>query len=474
MTTHNIILRSVSRASRRLYVAGALIAIMTPAHAASDESANGGACRLEGVEISAATMVHDGSAMDVSMEISLAGLDVQSCEAVVIAPSITGAEGQAVALPTVGVYGRRRYYYCRRDNGDTFLGGEGETVLLARDMPESYSYGASVPYEEWMDNSRLVVERVGYGCEGSEESRGQCTAASLSRRHVELRYVRPEGEKVKARTMSGEALVTFPVSQTTLQPDYGDNRREIGKIEATIAQVEDDEDMRITSITIKGYASPEGSLESNRRLAQGRTEALRRYVEQSAHIAPGVISASYEAENWEGLRRYVELSTLPHRQDILEIIDSGGDPDERERQIKTLYADDYATLLAECYPALRRTDYKVDYTVRSFSDPDKIRQTAATAPQKLSLEELYIAAEGLEAGSPEFNEIFETAVRMYPDDPAANINAANNAMRRGDMDAAKRYLARAGSSPDADYARDIYNALSSGEATLKTKTQKDK
>ena len=467
MTTHYI-LGMATRALRRLCAAAALIAIMTPAQAASDGSANGDTCRIEGVEISSASMSREGGAMDVSMEISLAGLDVKSCEAVVIMPAITGAAGQAAALPTVGVYGRRRYYYCRRANGGTLLGGEGETVLLARDMPASYTYSASVPYEEWMDNSRLVVERVGYGCEGGEESREECTAASLSRRHVELRYVRPEGEKVKARSMSGEALVTFPVAQTAIQPDYGDNRREIGEIEATIAQVEDDEDMRITSITIKGYASPEGSLESNRRLAQARTEALRHYVEQSAHIAPGVISASYEAENWEGLRRYVEQSSLPHRQGILEIIDGGGDPDARERQIKTLYADDYARLLTDCYPALRRTDYKVDYTVRAFSDPDEIRRTAATAPQKLSLEELYIAAEGLEEGSAEFNEIFEIAVRMYPDDPAANINAANSAMRRGDMDAARRYLDRAGSSPDAAYARDVYDALSSGEATLKT------
>ena len=49
--------------------------------------------------------------------------------------------------------------------------------------------------------------------------------------------------------------------------------------------------------------------------------------------------------------------------------------------------------------------------------------------------------------------MFETAVRMFPDDAIANLNAANATMRRGDLTGAKRYLDRAGDSPEAVYAR---------------------
>ena len=42
---------------------------------------------------------------------------------------------------------------------------------------------------------------------------------------------------------------------------------------------------------------------------------------------------------------------------------------------------------------------------------------------------------------------------MYPADEIANLNAANAAMRRGDLDGAERYLAKAGQSPEAIYAR---------------------
>ena len=49
--------------------------------------------------------------------------------------------------------------------------------------------------------------------------------------------------------------------------------------------------------------------------------------------------------------------------------------------------------------------------------------------------------------------MFETAVRMFPDDPVANLNAANAAMRHDDLDAAAGYLDKAGDSAEAFYAR---------------------
>ena len=42
---------------------------------------------------------------------------------------------------------------------------------------------------------------------------------------------------------------------------------------------------------------------------------------------------------------------------------------------------------------------------------------------------------------------------MFPDDAIANLNAANAAIRRGDLTNAKRYLAKAGDSSEAVYAR---------------------
>ena len=48
---------------------------------------------------------------------------------------------------------------------------------------------------------------------------------------------------------------------------------------------------------------------------------------------------------------------------------------------------------------------------------------------------------------------------MYPNDQVANLNAANSAMHKRDLESAKDYLKRAGNSPEAVYARAAYAAL---------------
>lgn len=83
----------------------------------------------------------------------------------------------------------------------------------------------------------------------------------------------------------------------------------------------------------------------------------------------------------------------------------------------------------------------------------------AERPNELSLEEFYLLAQSYPAGSKEFDEVFDIAVRMFPNDPVANLNAANAAMASGHLDSAEKYLAKSGDSADADYARGLCKAL---------------
>ena len=101
------------------------------------------------------------------------------------------------------------------------------------------------------------------------------------------------------------------------------------------------------------------------------------------------------------------------------------------------------------------------YTVRTYTSAEDIRRIMKTQPQKLSLRELYIAAQDLEPGSEEYNETFEIAVRMFPEDETANLNAANAAMAKGDLKGAARYLKKAGNKGESIYARGVYAALQS-------------
>ena len=135
------------------------------------------------------------------------------------------------------------------------------------------------------------------------------------------------------------------------------------------------------------------------------------------------------------------------------MIDSDLEPDAKEDKIKRTYPQGYRFLLQYCYPYLRRTDYLIKYKIRVFYDVEEIKRVMAEQPQKLSQNEFYLVSQEYEPGTPEFTKVFETAVRMYPDDEVANLNAANAAIRRDDFEAARRYLAKAGDSAEAVYAR---------------------
>ncbi len=422
----------------------------------------------DGVTADSVRLERNGKLLSVDMTLQLSALEVKSSRAVLLTPRLVNG-GNSAELPSVGIYGRQRYYHYVR-GGESMLTGKDEISFRVKDCPRVLSYNQVLAYEPWMDGATLTLHRQDYGCCSellAEEVDGLASFHEVVFTPAAL-YLQPAAEGVKERSLEGSAFIDFVVNKTDIRPDYRGNRSELAKIIASIDSVKNDADIRITALHVKGFASPEGSYESNARLAEGRTESLRRYVEGLYDFPEGFIRTSYEPEDWKGLRAYVEASGLEHRQEILDAIDSSLAPDAREWRIKSRYQQDYRILLQECYPALRHSDYRVEYVIRNYTDVEEIRRIMQTAPQKLSLNEFYLLAQTMEPGSDEFGEVFETAVRMYPQDEVANLNAAFNALRKGDLPSAKSRLGKAGDSPQAVYARGVYAYLAEDHEAART------
>ena len=145
---------------------------------------------------------------------------------------------------------------------------------------------------------------------------------------------------------------------------------------------------------------------------------------------------------------------MPDKEELLAIIraDEPADWDAREWKLKTLNGGtSYKVLLRDVYPALRHSDYRVNYNIRNFT-VDEAKQIIQSDPSKLSLNEMFLVAETYETGSEPFNEVFEIAVRMYPEDAVSNLNAAISAVNTRQLDKAKRYLAKANDCPEKQLA----------------------
>lgn len=160
------------------------------------------------------------------------------------------------------------------------------------------------------------------------------------------------------------------MNQIIIRPEYRRNTVELAKIRATIDSVRNDDKTTLSSIRIHGYASPEGGYANNTRLAKGRTQALVDYVTSYYKFDNKLITSEYTSEDWEGfLASLSAASSLEKKDEILKLMDDSTlDIDKKERQIAQLAGPQtYKYILEECYPALRHSDYTVNYTVRGFN-----------------------------------------------------------------------------------------------------------
>ena len=283
-----------------------------------------------------------------------------------------------------------------------------------------------------------------------------------------ISYVRPQVEPVKKREMSCEAFLDFVVSKTIIRPDYMNNPVELEKISSMLAEVRNDTTITIRGISVIGYASPEGSVLFNKQLSEGRAKALVNYLLPRFPFSEELYKVEYGGENWEGLRKMVAESDMAEKDRILHIIDHI--PVEINYRTNTsrkkslmLYkqGNPYRFMLREYYPHLRKAICKIEYDVQNFNI-EQAKVLIHSRPQNLSLNEIYLVALTYKNGSPEFIELFEKAVSLFPDDKIANLNAASAALSREDIALAEKYLKKAEiSAPEYENAVGVLYLLKS-------------
>lgn len=406
------------------------------------------------IRIESMRVAQSGDQLLVNMELNMDSLQLSANDRYVFTPLVVGRSNN-VELPAIVLNGRKQDITYRR-NGYRKYGSEAVSVRRKNNTAQTVHYSATVPYESWMENVNVEVIEDYCGC-GDVLNQNVTLVHRL--RTPYMPYLRPQAEARKERHEEGRAFIDFPVDKITLYPDYRENPRELNKIIQTINLVKEDKNTTITGISIHGFASPESPYEHNAYLAENRARTLKDYVRKLLHLEDQIFAVEFTPEDWDGLRKYVAESALEHKKEILALIDDKTlEPDAKEWKIKLSYPEDYRFMLQTWYPALRHSDYVVTYRVRPFS-VEEAKEILKTKPQQLSLEEMFLVAQTYEAGSPEFNDVMETAARMFPDDETANINAACARMEVGDLKGARFYLDKTRDSADALHARGVLELL---------------
>ena len=313
---------------------------------------------------------------------------------------------------------------------------------------DTIRYRYVLPYESWMADAKLNVQRDECGCGESTLMSVQPVIDQVTLERIlspyivnpHFAYVEPKVEVVKSREIQAECFLDFEVNKINIRPEYMNNPRELAKIRVMIDDLKLDPSIKVNRLDIIGYASPEGTLATNKRLSEGRAMALRDYLASRYDFPRNQYHIIFGGENWDGLIDALETLDMDYKNEVLDIIQDI--PIEKGRETKLMQLRGgvpYRYLLKNVFPSLRVAICKVNYDIKNFN-VDEAKEVIKRRPQNLSLNEMFLVANTYPKGSQEFIDVFETAVRMYPDSEIANMNAATAALSRNDLISAERYL----------------------------------
>ena len=244
-----------------------------------------------------------------------------------------------------------------------------------------------------------------------------------------------------------DAQIMYLINQSNIR-DSELKKDELQVLTNSIKAVKNDSSRQVKSVEISSYASPDGGMDLNERLANNRGKSADAYINKEMKKIKASVSVDSRitAEDWEGFQQLVNVSSIEDKALILRVLSMYTDPDQREEEIKKLSVA-YKTLADEILPQLRRSKMSLIINIVGRSD-EEIAALATSDASKLSEEEILYAAT-LTSDLAQKQAIYEKATELYPQSVRAynnlgyayyernNMNAAENAFKKAlDIDAA--------------------------------------
>ncbi|WP_308235909.1 tetratricopeptide repeat protein [uncultured Prevotella sp.] len=239
-----------------------------------------------------------------------------------------------------------------------------------------------------------------------------------------------------------EANIKFLINQANIRKSELKNNSVKEFIEMLKKINADREGFNIQNVEIQAYASPEGGVKFNDKLAGQRKNQSEKYVKNTLKKTKvdAALDAHYTAQDWEGFQKLVAASNLQDKDVILRVLSMYEDPQEREQQIRNMSAG-FQELANGILPELRRSRLIINYETIGRSD-EQIKEQYKNDASKLSADELLYSAT-LDETPAKQEEIYKKTVEAYPNDYRAYNNLAALALAKGDKQAAQQYAAKA-------------------------------
>jgi Flp pilus assembly protein TadD len=240
-----------------------------------------------------------------------------------------------------------------------------------------------------------------------------------------------------------EASVKFLIQQANLRQSELKNNS-VQEFIRLLEQInKDQEGLRLNNVEVSAYASPDGGVSLNDKLAAQREKVTEKYVQQQLKKNKNLsapIDAKYTAQDWDGFQELVKASNIQDKDVILRVLSMYKDPEEREQQIKNI-SSAFRELADGILPQLRRSRMIINYETIGRDD-DQIQAQMNADPKQLSIEEILYCAT-LKSNDNEKEAIYKTATQVYPNDARAYNNIATLEYAKGNLKEAQKFIEQA-------------------------------
>lgn len=335
--------------------------------------------------------------------------------------------------------------------------GNGQTISFK--PGGSATFELDVPYRPDMEATDLKV--TGKVFKGTKEkgdigelkiADGTIITPLMVRKDFKMLYEKEE--KVAPPVKTTSATINFEKAKSVVRPNELKDK-DINDLLAWLKAAETNPKIQITSIDIKGYASPDGVEDKNQNLSSDRTRSARiamvdllkkanmlTYADTNKYMIQGL------GEDFEGFKLQLAATASIKEDDkalFLRILEMTKDPSQREKEMINL-GKSYTELEKDVFPKIRRAEFVVTYKELGLTD-DEVLAAAVSNPSVLNVEELLFAADK----ASDLNEkarIYGIAIANFPADYRAYNNLGAVQYVQNKMADAKKNLEKANSLKD--------------------------
>ena len=165
----------------------------------------------------------------------------------------------------------------------------------------------------------------------------------------------PQNAYLKARPRrqyyAPEAFFYFDVDVKTLDSAFIRNDHTMRTIDRMLR----DTSLHVTAVEVTGYASFDGTVRYNERLAGSRAQMIKEYLQRTYGLDDSLFVLTNAGEQWDEMEMRIFTMDFEGREEVLFIIETEPNFDRRERMIKKLHdGETYRYMRDELKPIMRK------------------------------------------------------------------------------------------------------------------------